>query len=219
MNWLNSFFKKEKQNESEKVVILKKLKELRKICTENIKGNNKLKKEFYFNQIDKLINELIEEKRDDLAYYRKELKESEESIRKIDKDIQVTKETWEEVKPEIEKIIKESVDFIGKTSFYPPEYAFDINKLKGDVLEIDEDLEEEEVIEIKEVKEKAETLQKNIESFKKVHKKTNELIEKIEKQGTKNEEVNDIKHELFVYLQQGKIRKAEKMLKKLKRTL
>lgn len=119
---------------------------------------------------------------------------------------------------DIELAVEKGVGYIAGTNFYPPEFVFNLNKLKGMLLEIEEIKKTNPLANLKEFKDFKEQVESEIEDFKKMHEKTVSLMELVESKKKENKEepqvIIDIKERLFRLLQFGKTKEAEEELKK-----
>lgn len=212
----DSFFKKKKPYE-----ILNELKELdiydetkfEKETLERIKDFKRSLK----NVIDFCLDEGVQSK------------ESENRIKSIIKEADDLKNKFntienerEETKKNIRVSVERGTEFVVNSHFYPPEYVFNLNKLEGMIVDIDEDKEKNPLFLDKKYDEFRIQIERDIEDFKALHAETIELIGKIdEKLSNKGKEspqaIIEIKEILFRKLQMGLIIEAKAELKKLRK--
>ncbi|QJX80682.1 hypothetical protein [Priestia megaterium] len=129
---------------------------------------------------------------------------------------------WEKVQDELTQMIEERTVFVSQGNFYPREYAFDINRMRTEIeksreLQLNNPLKSLEEIKtfIKEQNEK-------VSFYKEIKGKVEIMLIKLEKYEkglkTKKETVPyfNKKQELFIHLQNGDLKAANKILKELK---
>ncbi len=149
----------------------------------------------------------------------------EDDINKINllkKEIIEKHDEWKEVQDTLEKMTEERIQFVSEGKFYPKEYVFDINKMRmykekareyqlNNPLRPFDDIysfikeQNEKVEEYKEIKDKIEKILAKLDIYEKSIKTKKDTITYYKK-----------KQDLFIHLQNGKLKEAKKVLKDLK---
>jgi len=171
----------------------------------------------YYDETNKAIIEL-KKKIDKTGIGNEDIKE----IKALKKAISTGYDNWENIQKQLGEMIEERTAFISQGNFYPREYAFDINRMRTEVeksrefqlnnplkslSDIQEFIKEqnEKVLLYKEIKEKVEAMLVKLEIYEKELKTKKETVPYFNK-----------KQQLFIHLQNGDLKAANKILKDLK---
>lgn len=214
---------KEKKEKEEQYQLLNQLREMAKLSEgQYIEETLELIQPFHVELTD-CINAII-----DRGLATEEMKERANRLLSKGEDMQkrldAARVEWGKLKEEIEEVVEFGVAFIQGSNFYPPEYTFNINKLKGSTIEIDEHVQDNPLHDSNGYKELIVQVKTEIHEYRALHEETTELIEKIKKrkvQFGKEEkaEMLEIKEKLFRNLQMGQLGEVKKELKKLRKEL
>lgn len=139
-------------------------------------------------------------------------------VKRLSIEINSSQLEYDRLYKDIELAVEKGVEYIDGTNFYPPEFVFNLNKLKGMLLEIEEIKKTNPLASSKEFEDFKKQVEDEIEEFKKMHEKTVALMKLVENKKKENkaepQEIIDIKEKLFRLLQFGKTKEAEEELKK-----
>ncbi|MED4285531.1 hypothetical protein P4679_26750 [Priestia megaterium] len=172
------------------------------------------------------------------AYYDETNKAIIDLKKKIDKagigneditEIRLLKESiskgyndWEKVQDELTQMIEERTVFVSQGNFYPREYAFDINRMRTEIEKARELQLNNPLKSLEEIKTFIKEQNEKVSFYKEIKGKVEIMLIKLEKYEkglkTKKETVPyfNKKQELFIHLQNGDLKAANKILKELK---
>jgi len=144
-----------------------------------------------------------------------EIKSLKESISKGYND-------WEKAQDELTKMIEERTAFVSQGNFYPREYAFDINRMRTEIEKARELQLNNPLKSLEEIKTFIKEQNEKVSFYKEIKGKVEIMLTKLEKYEkglkTKKETVPyfNKKQELFIHLQNGDLKAANRILKELK---
>ena len=227
MKWLKQFSSSKKTNAKYEVSkLLQQLKTLKNHPIDQYEYETKERLENRLLEIDELMADILKDEQHKRTHeFKEKIKKMEEEQKALLHPDEDRVHQWAVKKKQFEELVAYGTEFVKQTNFYAPTYVFDINKLQGMIFDMDEALTKKNnpLLQLKEIDQKAKELKQNIDEFKELHQQTTAIISQIDAQlqagKLETEDMFDLKNELYVYLQQGNLKEAEKTLDKLKRTL
>jgi len=143
-------------------------------------------------------------------------------IRALKESISKGYNDWEKVQDELTQMIEERTVFVSQGNFYPREYAFDINRMRTEIEKARELQLNNPLKSLEEIKTFIKEQNEKVSFYKEIKGKVEIMLIKLEKYEkglkTKKETVPyfNKKQELFIHLQNGDLKAANKILKELK---
>lgn len=143
-------------------------------------------------------------------------------IRSLKESISKGYNDWEKVQDELTQMIEERTVFVSQGNFYPREYAFDINRMRTEIEKARELQLNNPLKSLEEIKTFIKEQNEKVSFYKEIKGKVEIMLIKLEKYEkglkTKKETVPyfNKKQELFIHLQNGDLKAANKILKELK---
>lgn len=179
----------------QKKITQQKVKELLqlKLQTKTFTGETKAFINNHNDYVDKSVEKLI-----DTPFSKREklLNEVLDRVKKQVDTHHTMRFQVHEAKEKAKRLLQTATSFIEHTNFYPPQIAFDTNKLNGYVKQTNTDMKTDPLSYMKEVQGVMKELEEAIRSFQEIHAV---LVRKIENGELSNEE----KHEAFLALHKG----------------
>ena len=190
-------FKKDKRRE--KVEVLYKLKGELKEVSEKYQAETRKEFDEIGKEIEKEIKSLLEDKN------HKANQKLEEKIKeKLKKNTEEMEKEKEELNQRVEKMLKKIIEI----RFYPPEFIFELNMIKGLVIEMEDNIENNPLIKI-EYEERTNKLEKEIDRYLMLHEEVLKLV----REETENMDFIKLKEELSRDLQMGRLDDVERKIK------
>lgn len=171
----------------------------------------------YYDETNKAIIDL-KKKIDKAGIGNKDITE----IRSLKESISKGYNDWEKVQDELTQMIEERTVFVSQGNFYPREYAFDINRMRTEIEKARELQLNNPLKSLEEIKTFIKEQNEKVSFYKEIKGKVEIMLIKLEKYEkglrTKKETVPyfNKKQELFIHLQNGDLKAANKILKELK---
>ncbi|MDU9693690.1 hypothetical protein O0Q50_21165 [Priestia aryabhattai] len=171
----------------------------------------------YYDETNKAIIDL-KKKIDKAGIDNKDIVE----IRSLKKLISRGYTDWEGVQEELSQMIEERTAFVSQGNFYPREYAFDINRMRTEIEKAREFQLNNPLKSLEEIKAFIKEQNDKVSFYKEIKGKVEIMLIKLEKYEkglkTKKETIPyfNKKQELFIHLQNGDLKAANKILKELK---
>lgn len=214
------FRQSEKQQAQRYYDLLRDLKALDVYVDHSFEGKTKDMVDVFQQKIVYLINQMIDTNKKNVTYWEKETTAIQLAATDLTQAFAEAHVSWDEQTRKIEQTVEESIRFVEEIRFYPPEYIFSINQLKGHLLDIEENKEKNPLQEEPAYEQLRTQVQKDLSDYHLLHQETVQMLEKIEKKKIQNKkaENNDIietKERLYRHLQMGKLTQAKSELKKL----
>lgn len=217
---------KEINLEKEKRQVLHSLNELLTPHTEAYKG----KTEKEFNKLNNTIEEVIEnymtdwEETNNLEEMKITLLELKEEKKSFMETMKKKIKEWETLEKNYVEVVSKGENILNSTNFYPTDFVFVLNKVKGDLMELKEERRENPLSTLETYETKLSETKNLLEQFEKLHTEISNMIEEVEKkkESLKKEnleEIIELKQEVFTNLQKTEFEEAKEGLEKINKII